>query len=68
MVPVIKQLSIRFVEIEKVSVYIKWKDGQEFVIKPVSKETSPLDVPGIDLGLKRAEIIQFIREGRRYSQ
>ena len=49
-------------------VRIKRKDGQEFVIKPVSKEGSSLDVPGIDLGLESAEIIQFIREGQRYSQ
>jgi hypothetical protein len=49
-------------------VRIKRKDGQEFVVKPVSKEASPLDVPGIDLGLKAAEIVQFIREGRRYNQ
>ena len=49
-------------------VRIKRKDGQEFVVKPISKEASPLDVPGIDLGLKAAEILQFIGEGRRYSQ
>jgi hypothetical protein len=49
-------------------VRIKRKDGQEFVVKPVSQTASPLDVPGLDLGIKAAEIIQFIAEGRRYGQ
>lgn len=48
-------------------VRIKRKDGQEFVVKPVSKSKSPLDVPGIDLGINASEIVQFVQEGRRYN-
>jgi hypothetical protein len=47
-------------------VRIKRKDGQEFVVKPVSRQVSPLDVPGVNLGLNAIEIVQFIQEGRRY--
>ena len=54
--------------LEEGEVRIKRKDGQEFLVKPVSKKTSPLDVPGIDLGINATEIVQFIQEGRRYSE
>lgn len=53
--------------LEEGEVRIKRKDGQEFVVKPVSKKVSPLDVPGLDLGIDATEIIQFIQVGRRYS-
>lgn len=46
-------------------VIVKRQDGQVFVIRPVPKEDSPLDVEGVDLGLTADEIIDFIREGRR---
>ncbi len=46
-------------------VRIKRKDGQVFVIKPLRESGSPLDVPGVDLGLSAAEIVEFVREGRR---
>jgi antitoxin (DNA-binding transcriptional repressor) of toxin-antitoxin stability system len=52
--------------LEEGEVRIKRKDGQVFVIKPAPRQGSPLDVPGVDLGLKADEIIQFIAEGRRY--
>lgn len=48
-------------------VRIKRKDGQEFVVKPITKDASPLDVPGIDLEVNATEIVQFIQEGRRYN-
>jgi PHD/YefM family antitoxin component YafN of YafNO toxin-antitoxin module len=32
-------------------VRIKRKDGQMFVIRPAPREDSPLNVPGVDLGL-----------------
>ncbi len=48
-------------------VRIKRRDGQVFVIKPVTEQTSPFDVPGINLGLNATEIVQFIKEGQRYS-
>ncbi len=46
-------------------VRIKRKDGQVFVIKPLRESGSPLDVPGVDLGLSATEIVEFVREGRR---
>lgn len=54
--------------LEEGEVRIKRKDGQEFVVKPVSKKTSPLDVPGLDLRINATEIVQFIQVGRRYSE
>jgi hypothetical protein len=46
---------------------IRRKDGQVFVVMPETTGRSPLDVEGIDLGLSREEILEFIQEGRRYS-
>jgi len=45
-------------------VIIKRKDGQVFTIKPVKKVNSPLDIPGIDLGITTTEIVDVVREGR----
>jgi hypothetical protein len=53
--------------LEEGEVRIKRKDGRIFVIKPEPRPGSPLDVPGIDLGLQAEDILQFIQEGRRYS-
>ena len=47
-------------------VRIKRRDGQEFLVRPVSSEKSPLDVGGIDLDITADEIVEFIAEGRRY--
>ena len=47
------------------SVGIRRKDGQIFVLRPEIPKESPLDVPGVDLGLTRDEIIDLIHEGRR---
>jgi antitoxin (DNA-binding transcriptional repressor) of toxin-antitoxin stability system len=41
------------------------KDGQVFLIRPVTPADSPLDVEGVDLGLTTEEILQFIQESRR---
>lgn len=48
-------------------VRIKQKDGQEFVVKPIVKQTSPLDILGIDLAVSATEIVEFVQEGRRNS-
>ncbi|MBL7174848.1 MAG: type II toxin-antitoxin system Phd/YefM family antitoxin [Desulfobacteraceae bacterium] len=45
-------------------VMIKRKDGSLFVIHPVPKKDSPLDVKGVDLGLSATEIVDVIREIR----
>jgi uncharacterized protein (DUF362 family) len=46
-------------------VRIRRRDGQTFVLKPEAPGGSPLDVEGVDLGVTRAEIVSFVREGRR---
>ena len=45
-------------------VLIKRKDGSVFLIQPVPKAESPLDVEGVDLGLSADEIVQIVREVR----
>jgi hypothetical protein len=52
--------------LEEGEVRIKRKDGQIFVIKPEPQQGSPLDIPGLDLGIRATEIVQFIQESRRY--
>lgn len=47
------------------AVRIRRKDGQVFVLRAETAEDSPLDVRGVDLGVTRAEILDFVREGRR---
>lgn len=47
------------------SVRIRRRDGQAFVLRPDISGGSPLDVPSAELGLTRAELLGFIREGRR---
>ena len=48
-------------------ILIKRDDGQIFVIRPERQTRSPLDVQGVDLGLSKSEIVQFVREGRERS-
>lgn len=45
-------------------VRIKRRDGAEFSLRPVAGSTSPLDVPGVETGLSRQELLDAIREGR----
>jgi antitoxin (DNA-binding transcriptional repressor) of toxin-antitoxin stability system len=45
-------------------VRIKRRDGSEFAVRPVTPGKSPLDVPGVDAGLDKAEILAAIRESR----
>jgi len=53
--------------VEEGEIFIKRRDGQMFVLKPVEQKRSPLDVEGVDLGLSAEEIVAFVAEGRRYS-
>ena len=41
------------------------KDDQVFVIKPETKNASPLDVKGVNVNISVKEIISYIHEGRR---
>ena len=43
---------------------IKRRDGTEFAVRPVQSDASPLDVPGVDTGLTREDILAAIRESR----
>lgn len=47
------------------AVRIRRKDGEVFVLRPEENTDSPLDVPGLDLGLSRDEIVRFVHGGRR---
>jgi prevent-host-death family protein len=46
-------------------VCISRRDGRSFVVRPARTKRSPLDVPGIETNLTRAEIVRTIRNGRR---
>ncbi len=46
-------------------VEIRRRDGQAFWVRPAAPSGSPLDVPGIDAGLSRKEILDLVRESRR---
>ena len=43
---------------------IKRKDGSLFVIKPVLRHSSPLDVQGINVDVSAKEIVEIVREAR----
>jgi hypothetical protein len=47
------------------AVRIRRKDGQAFVLRPEQSVHSPLDVPAVEVGLGRDDILDAIREGRR---
>ncbi len=47
------------------AVEIRRRDGQGFLVRPAPRSSSPLNVPGIDTGLSRAEILEFVRASRR---
>ena len=47
------------------AVAIRRDDGRTFVVSPETCAGSPLDVPGVELGLTAAEIVGFVHEGRR---
>jgi len=46
-------------------VRIRRRDGQVFELRPETRSGSPLNVPGLSLGLDRTDILELIREGRR---
>jgi hypothetical protein len=47
---------------------IKRRDGREYLIKPVERTGSPLDIDGIDLNLSTEDIVVFVRESRERGQ
>lgn len=46
-------------------VLVKRKDGTVFMIQPIPKSDSPLDVDGVDLGMTADEIVEIVREIRK---
>ncbi len=46
-------------------VLVKRKDGSVFMIQPVERPESPLDVEGVKLNLTADEIVGIVREIRR---
>ena len=48
----------------KGAVRIKRRDGSEFEIAPILAKSSPLDVEGVDLGVRAEEIVSSLRETR----
>jgi hypothetical protein len=47
------------------AVRIRRRDGQVFVLRPEQPAGSPLDVPGLNLGVTREQIVELVKEGRR---
>lgn len=41
------------------------KDDQIYILMPVSKNISPLDIEGVDIDITSKDIIQFIHESRK---
>lgn len=41
------------------------KDNELYILMPASKNVSPLDIEGVDMGLTAKDIIQFIHESRK---
>ena len=48
------------------AVRIRRRDGQVFVLSPEKRQGSPLDVRGIDLDLRRDDLVSLVHEGRRH--
>ena len=46
---------------------IRRRDGEAFVVRPGASGGSPLDVPGVDAGLSRQEIVDLVRKSRQSS-
>lgn len=49
---------------KKGEIFIKRRDGSIFVIKPLTKTVSPLDVSSVEINISKSEIIELIREIR----
>jgi len=47
------------------AVRIRRRDGQRFILQPDRGAQSPLDVPGLGLGIEREEIVEIVRSSRR---
>lgn len=48
-------------------VRIRRRDGSVFMISQIADRHAPLDVPGVDLRMTRDEILDVIRDGRKFT-
>ncbi|HEX6038748.1 type II toxin-antitoxin system Phd/YefM family antitoxin [Longimicrobium sp.] len=46
------------------AVAIRRRDGSTFLLTPEQKRRSPLDVPGVNIGITVDEIVDVVREAR----
>jgi len=46
-------------------VEIRRRDGQAFVVRPMVRTGSPLDVPSVGKGISRKELLELVHESRR---
>lgn len=46
------------------TVRIRRRDGRVFILTPAPVQKSPLDIKGINLDIKRDELIDLVRAGR----
>lgn len=46
-------------------VQVTRRDGRVFIIQPAEVPTSPLAISGVNLKLKKGELLGFIHESRR---
>lgn len=46
------------------AVQITRKDGELFMLMPISPQKSPLDIPGVNINLTTDDIVSLVREGR----
>lgn len=61
-----QKLSLLLDEAKKVGrVLIKRKDGSLFEVKSFNSDESPLDVKGVNVKLRKQEILDIIRETRK---
>ena len=49
-------------------VEIRRRDGQVFIVRPIARAGSPLDVPAVKTDLSRDEIVGLVRESRRSAE
>ncbi len=49
-------------------VEIRRRDGQSFVVRPTERGGSPLEVPGVETGLSREEVVDLVRESRQSTE
>ena len=46
-------------------VLIRRKDGTVFILQPMTKRNSPLDVRGVDANLSKEDIVEALKEVRQ---